>query len=64
VARRSAADKPRSLVASNVIISWRGGAGTLRLVILLLLGDYRVARRASPESHSAQQVMKIAEGRK
>src|SRR5207342_3527157 len=62
-ARRSAADMPRSLMESNVIISWRGRAGTLGSVILLLLGDDRVARRASPESAPAQQVMKIAEGR-
>jgi hypothetical protein len=30
---------PRSLTESNVIISWRGRAGTLGSVILLLLGD-------------------------
>jgi hypothetical protein len=33
-------------------------------VILLLLGDDRVAREASPESASAQQVMKIDKSRK
>src|SRR5690606_16325543 len=61
---RSATVMPRSRAESNVSIIWRGSAGSLGSVILLLLGGDRIARGASPESTSAQQVMKIDKSRK
>jgi hypothetical protein len=49
-----------------VLHSWRGGAidtGDVVSLILLLLGDDRVARGASPESTPDQKIVQIGERR-
>src|SRR3546814_18978110 len=57
---------PRNRVASNVIANWRGGAigaNVFGPVMMLLLGESRVARRASPQSASDEEIIKFEQSR-
>jgi hypothetical protein len=47
------------------MLSWRGaaGAGVGRLLIVLLLNDGRIVRRASPETALDQQLMQLDQAR-
>ena len=60
---------PRSRMESNTMLSWRGttdGAGVVgtdfrELFILLLLGDSRIAKGASPKTALDEEPMQIAQ---
>ena len=60
---------PRSRMESNTMLSWRGttdGAGVVgadfgELLILLLLGDSRIAKGASPKTALDEEPMQIAQ---
>ena len=60
---------PRSRMESNAMLSWRGatdGAGVVgtdfgELLILLLLGDSRIAKEASPKTALDKEPMQITQ---
>jgi hypothetical protein len=66
---RSEALMPRSRMESNAMLSWRGttdgtgvvGTGFGELLILLLLGDSRITKGASPKTALDEETMQISQ---
>jgi hypothetical protein len=66
-ARHSEGDIVRSIVESNGMLSWRGGAdstaGAVEFLMSLLLDDGRIVPGASSETALGQQLIQLSQRR-